>query len=323
MQTLRKGLVYFDQAIRDGSIRKAAESLHVASSAISRQLLQLEYELNVPLFHRLPRGIRPTAAGEAVLEYVRQSNNEAARLKHDIARLKGGMRGTIRIAAAESIIEEILPAVMQQFAEKYPLIDFSLISGDNHRIREELLAKDADIVCAFDVPEGVRGVSVARVDVDLGVIVPPGHPLTELAAVPLGTCARYPLITPTLEWLAHSSIRDLLDERNVQLRVASRVERISSLKKLVAAGMGIAFLSRVGLREDIANGRLVWLPLAPRTAKPAVISLLVEKGRVQPPYLSTFVDLMRQELEQLREQDPAGSPAFQPVTPPPLVVQNV
>lgn len=300
MAMLRNALVYFDQAVRDGSIRKAAENLNVASSAISRQLLHLEYEMDVQLFIRLPRGIRPTAAGEALLGFIRQTNRDATRLKHDIARLKGGQRGTIRIAAAESVIEEVLPAAMRQFKAKFPLIDFSLISGDNFRIKEELQAKDADMVCAFDVPDGATGETVVAVEVDIGVIVPPGHPLTELKSITLADCARYPLITPTTEWLAHSSIRSLLDERKGPLRIASRVERISSLKNLVAEGMGIAFLSRVGLRNEIEGGRLAWLPLAAKTAKPTVISLLVEKDRVQPLYLATFLEILREELLKLR-----------------------
>ena len=64
---IKTGLLYFKQAVKDGSIRKAADRLQVASSAVNRQLLQLESELGVDLFERLPRGIRPTAAGELLI----------------------------------------------------------------------------------------------------------------------------------------------------------------------------------------------------------------------------------------------------------------
>lgn len=299
MATLRNALVYFEQAIRDGSIRKASENLHVASSAISRQLLQLEYEFDVELFVRMPRGIRPTAAGEALLAYIGQCNRDAVKLKQDIARLKGGIRGTIRIAAAESIVEEILPKAMSRFQPDFPLIDFSLISGNNYRMHEELLTRDADIVCAFDVGEGGKSHVVAAINVDIGVIVPTGHPLCELEAVTLVDCSRYPMITLTLDWLAHSSIRALLDERKVPMRIISRVERISSLKKLVSAGLGIAFLSRVGLTEEIEHGRIAWLPLQANVAKPATISLLVDGRQAHPTYLSHFVEILREELLKL------------------------
>jgi len=300
MPTLRKALIYFDQAIRDGSIRKAAESLHVASSAISRQLLQIEYELDVELFFRLPHGIRPTAAGERLLDFIRQTNRDEIRLKQDIARLKGGVRGTIRIAAAESIMEETLPAAMRAYRESFPLVDFSLMSGDNYRIKKELQAKKADIICAFDVIESAGSELLAAIEVELGVIVPPDHPLTGLTKIGLSDCSKYPVITPTPDWLAHSNIRELFEDRKLPMRIGSRVESISSLKNLVAAGMGIAFLSRVGMRGEIESGKLVWLPLSGARSRPLVISLLVERGRVQPPYVSAFVAILRDELLKLR-----------------------
>ena len=89
MSIIKTGLLYFDQAIRAGSIRRAAESLKIASSAVNRQLLQLEDELGVELFERLPRGIRPTAAGEALLNYVRQWGRDEVQLQQELGRLQG------------------------------------------------------------------------------------------------------------------------------------------------------------------------------------------------------------------------------------------
>ena len=64
-------LKYFDETARAGSIRQAAERLHVAPSAVNRRIKDLEAELGVPLFERLPRGMRLTAAGELFVQYVR------------------------------------------------------------------------------------------------------------------------------------------------------------------------------------------------------------------------------------------------------------
>ncbi|MBL0932855.1 MAG: LysR family transcriptional regulator, partial [Alphaproteobacteria bacterium] len=68
-------LRYLDEIVRSGSIRKASARLNVASSAINRQLLALEAELGAPLFERLPRGLRLTAAGEMLIAHVRQTLN--------------------------------------------------------------------------------------------------------------------------------------------------------------------------------------------------------------------------------------------------------
>lgn len=125
MALTRTALRYFDEAIRHGSIRKAADHLHVASSAVNRQLLQLEAEMDVRLFERLPRGIRATAAGEVVLGYLRRWNREAVSLNRDLAALRGGVRGTIRIAASESFTDELLPRAMHELQSRFPQVDFS------------------------------------------------------------------------------------------------------------------------------------------------------------------------------------------------------
>lgn len=65
--------VYFDAVARHGSIRKAAEQLFIASSALNRRILELEAELGTPLFERLPRGVKLTAAGEIFFHYVRRA----------------------------------------------------------------------------------------------------------------------------------------------------------------------------------------------------------------------------------------------------------
>jgi Bacterial regulatory helix-turn-helix protein, lysR family len=74
-------LVYIDAIARHGSIRKAAEALNVAPSALNRQVLDLEQDLGSALFERLPRGVRLTAAGEMFLAYARQAISELKALE--------------------------------------------------------------------------------------------------------------------------------------------------------------------------------------------------------------------------------------------------
>jgi len=301
MSILKTGLVYFDQAVRDGSIRKAADNLHIASSAVNRQLLQLEEELGIELFERLPRGIRPTAAGEALLNCVRQWNRDVSQLRQEIGRLKGGVRGTIHIAAAESITTEILPRAMANLQARFPLIDFTLISGDNFFIKSALLSREADIVCAFDVTGGVRADTIASASSRIGIITPASHPLSKQAEVTLSDCLAYPIITPTSDWLNHSILRELFEDKSVPFQIAARVERIGMLRNLVQAGLGIAFMSPIGLAGDIRAGNLAWTPLAKGVIRPTTISLLVPKGRVLAPHIRVFIELMKEEISAIQE----------------------
>lgn len=300
MALIRTTLRYFDEAVRHGSIRKAADHLHVASSAVNRQLLQLEAEMDVKLFERLPRGIRPTAAGEVVLGYLRRWNREAVSLNRDLASLRGGVRGTIRIAASESFTDEMLPRAMHELQARFPQVDFSLISGDNYLITSQLLAKDADVVLAFDVSNDVRAEVAATITSPLGVITLPDHPLARQRQVTLGDCAPFPLIVPGTEWLQHSGLNALLAEDSLPDHVIARAERPGMLKALVRAGLGIAYLTALGVERDIEERKLAWTPFAPGIIKHATISLMVARGRAMPLYTQAFIDILKRELQDIR-----------------------
>lgn len=298
MPLVKTSLHYFDEAIRQGSIRKAADSLHVASSAVNRQLLQLEDEMGVQLFERLPRGIRPTAAGEVLLSYVRRWNRETTALHREVGSLRGGIRGTIRIAAAETFTEELIPSAIAELQPLFPQVDFTLISGDNHRITSELFAKDADVVLAFDVSDNVRAHIVHQLTSPLGVICLPDHPLARLTKVTLSDCAPFPLIVPGRDWLLHSGLSALVQDHQAPGHVVARAERPGMLKALVRAGTGIAFLTALGVQRDVAEGELKWIALAPGIIKPATISLMIPRGRTAPGYTQAFVEILQSRLER-------------------------
>jgi DNA-binding transcriptional LysR family regulator len=294
---IKTGLLYFQQAVKDGSIRKAADRLQVASSAVNRQLLQLEAELGVELFERLPRGIRATAAGELLLSHVQEWSQDVDKLRQDIGRLKGGVRGTIHIAAAESITTEILPQAMAKLQVRYPGIDFNVISGDNYFVKSALLAKDADLVCAFDISGTNRTDTVTSIKSPIGVIAHPDHVLAKRDSVSISDCLEHPIIAPTPSWLNHSILKDLIENPDVPLQIAARVERIGMLRNLVLSNLGIAFLSPIGLRQDILDRKLAWIPFSKGTSFPTTASLLIPKGRILANYTRELVDLLREELE--------------------------
>ena len=297
MTLIKTGLLYFKQAIRDGSIRKASDRLQVASSAVNRQLLQLESELGVELFERLPRGIRPTAAGELLLSHIQDWTQGEEKLRQDIRSLKNGSRGTKHIAADESITTEILTQAIETLQIEHPHIDFNLISGDNYLVKSALLAKDADLVCAFDVSGTTRTETITSIKAPIGIITHPDHALARQASATISDCLEYPIIAPTQSWLNHSILKDLIENSDYPFQIAARVERIGMLRNLVLSKLGIAFLSPIGLRQDIHDRKLAWVPLTKGASIPTTVSLLVPKGRVLANYTQRLVELLKEELE--------------------------
>lgn len=117
---------YVEEVARCGSIRRAAESLNIASSAVNRMILELERALDAQLFERMPRGVRLTSAGEFLLLHIRRSNFEFETVREQIDGLKGVQRGHVTIAAVEATIEPFLARVLAQFHLNHRLIAYQV-----------------------------------------------------------------------------------------------------------------------------------------------------------------------------------------------------
>ena len=133
-------LRYVDEVARAGSIRKAAEQLHVTASAVNRRVMDLEEELGAPLFERRPRGVRLTAAGELFVRYIREQSGDVERMKSQIEDLKGLRRGTVRIACSQALALDFLPREIAAYRAKFPLVQFDVKVFDHERAMASLAA---------------------------------------------------------------------------------------------------------------------------------------------------------------------------------------
>jgi len=102
-------LRYIDEVARAGSIRQAAERLHVAASAVNRRVQDIEEELGTPIFERLPRGMRLTAAGEIFVRYIRGRSADLDEVRSQIEELKGLRRGSVKLVASQALAPVFMP----------------------------------------------------------------------------------------------------------------------------------------------------------------------------------------------------------------------
>ncbi|MDU0353957.1 LysR family transcriptional regulator [Paraglaciecola aquimarina] len=102
-------LLFFKTIAEIGSIRKAAKSLTITSTALNRRILALEKELGTEVFERLPKGVELSAAGEVFLHHVREQLTDIEKVKSQIADLRGERRGHINIACSQALLPFFYP----------------------------------------------------------------------------------------------------------------------------------------------------------------------------------------------------------------------
>ena len=113
-------LRYFVEVSRTGSIATASENLHVAVSAISRQITKLEHEVGAPLFERMPRGMVLTEAGDLLVQHARRALLDGEAVLAEIRSARALGRGIVRVACSEGFTQYFMPSVMAGFCAVAP-----------------------------------------------------------------------------------------------------------------------------------------------------------------------------------------------------------
>ncbi len=272
-------LRYFVAVARAGSIRKASEELHVASSAVSRQIQKIEDELGTPLFERLPNGLRLTQAGKATLRHAKATLHDFELLTGELGALKGKKTGLVSIAALDSLFVRFLPDQIKEFHKLHPAVNFRVHSGVQSRIATMVAEGEIDIGITFNLPHPEDTRFIADIPMPLMAMVSADHPLARRPSVSLSECAQYNLLlqvdTEPLRSMIEVELSSL--ERTGRALVTSN--NLMLLRPLIEAGVGVAFYTPLGMADQIRSGTIVGVPLEGSRLGGMRLGLLVPRRR--------------------------------------------
>ena len=285
----------FDMIRRCCSIREAARHLHLSSSALNRQLLQLELELGGPLFDRLPRGLKLTAMGEVVARHVINVLHEAERMDGELAALRGLQRGRLDVVSVAALTPAVLPDVLQTMHDRHPSIEVDVRIASSAEAAARVTEGDADVALAFVRRKSAALRQLAVGTFALGAVVAAGHPLAGRRQVGFADCARHPLLLPSAELSFHPDVAALLAMHKREVEVRLQTASLDLMKGLALRGLGVAFLNRFGIERELAEGTLVHVPL--KSAIDCHLGVYVRVERALPPALDAFVRVVAEAIE--------------------------
>ncbi len=292
-------LKYFSAVARAGSIRKASEELHVATSALSRQIQKLEDELGTPLFERFPKGLRLTRAGEEVLRHADTTLHEFEVVKGQIAALKGVKTGQVRIASLDSLLVKFLPEQILAFHRAHPGVDYRVQTGAPGRIASLVAEGEADFGLTFNISHPDDTKLIADVPMPLMAMVSQSHPLAKRSSVTLQECAQFNLLLQ----MDTDPLRSLIE---VELSVLQRSGRIlvtsnhlMMLRSMVKYGLGVAFYTPIGMTEELAAGDIVGVPLSGTKLGTLRLGILIPRRRQLTRAAHAMVDRLGTALTEL------------------------
>jgi DNA-binding transcriptional LysR family regulator len=270
---------YFHEVARTGSIRKAAQNLNISASAISRQIAQLEHELDQPLIERLARGIRLTEAGRITARHLHQTLMSENVMRAKLAELSGNEIGRVQIAAIEGALSHVLPRAIRDYASLYSEIDVEIRIAGADTVAQTVRDDDTEVGVVFQPSELTRLVVHAEMRSPFCAILPVAHPMAGKRHLEFRDVAGMPLILNDHTFSARTHVERAARDIGVEIRSSVLISSIEGAKAMVAAGLGIAFMPRFGAATEIDAGLLAAVPLVDEALYDASLMVVAREGR--------------------------------------------
>lgn len=256
-------LRYFEAVARRRSFTQAARQLHVAQSALSQQVRQLERELGVELLRRTTRRVEVTEAGELVLTRARAALAEVDGVRGDLDAFQGLVRGTLRLGGVPPVAPVHPAEMITTFARAHPGIAITVREDTAFTLIDMLRHDELDLVMALVDPEPLDGLDGVRLlDDELVAIAAPDHPFARLKRISIQLLASEPLITLG----GGSALREALAALVPEGRIVAEANDLETVRELTARGLGVTLMPRsvVAALDD----RLTIRPLNPSRTLP-------------------------------------------------------
>lgn len=272
--------------VDEGSFEKAARRLCCAQSTVTFQIRRLEQELGLQLFEKVGRRMRLTEMGRGIMPQVRELIRVLEGL-HATAR-REEPRGRLRVAVGESLLAYKLPEVLRRFHAKAPDVCLHLQSLNCYVIRDALLSGAADVGVFYS--QGPDASLVQETLADFPLVLAAAPHLADLDFTRPDQKLPVSLVINEPQCMFRLVFESTLRQRNISLRGTIELVSIESIRNCVAAGLGVSYLPRFCVEDELRRGVLCELPFAtPRHSLRAVCAWHANKAL--SPALRLFTTL--------------------------------
>lgn len=243
----------FVAVMEEGTIAEAATREHIAASAVSKRLSELEQTLQTELFLRSNKGTEPTAAAFALLNLARGVLNDLDGIFAQMSEYASGVRGQVRVYANISAITQFLPAELKSFMERYPQVQIHLQERISSVIAKAVADNAADIGILNDGNYGEQLTLLPYHDDELVVIAPAGHALTRRKSVKLAQVLDHDVVGAHPGSVMNNLLTRAAAELGRPLRLRIQVSSYDALCLMVAAGLGLGVMPRKSAELFLAS----------------------------------------------------------------------
>jgi LysR family transcriptional regulator, low CO2-responsive transcriptional regulator len=292
------------EVARHASLSRAAEKRFRTQPAISSQIRALEDEVGAKLFDRSGGKVSLTAAGKAFQKYTQETLDARKSMLTAIAEMAHTPRGALTVGANEGTCLHILPEVFADFKKQYPDVSVNIKRADYAKILESVTDNSVDFgVVSLPVKDNRLTVVLIHQD-ELVIIAPPQHALGKLKSAQVADVAKFPLVLPKAGH-TRDALDDLFRERSLKPHYSRELDSSELLKRFVAAGVGVGFIARSNVQEDVRAGALAAISMADAQLR-RDLALVYRKDKAMSRAALAFIEIAKHEITRRKLGDGAA-----------------
>nr|YP_010902595.1 Rubisco operon transcriptional regulator [Hypnea nidulans]WCH54450.1 Rubisco operon transcriptional regulator [Hypnea nidulans] len=279
--------------IKEGSFKRAADSLYVSQPAISLQIQNLEKQLGIPLFERTNKQAKLTEAGNLLLRYgnrILALCEETCRALEDVQNLQGG---TLVIGASQTTGTYLMPRLIGLFRQRYPQVTVQLQVHSTRLISWSVANGQIDLaVVGGEVPAELKDVLqvTSYAEDELALILPTSHTFSKLSDIQKEDLYHLRFIALDTESTIRKVIDKVLNQHDIdssRFKIEMELNSIEAIKNAVQSGLGAAFVSVSAIAKELELGILHWAKIKNVTIK-RMLSIIVNPNRYKSKAAETF-----------------------------------
>jgi LysR family transcriptional regulator, low CO2-responsive transcriptional regulator len=292
----------FLEVARHTSFSRAAEKRFRTQPAISSQIRSLEEEVGARLFDRSGGKVALTAAGKVFQQYAEQTLDSRKTMLITVAEMERVPRGEIVVGANEGTCLHILPEVFAEFKKLYPNVGVQISRLERAKIMESIIDNSVDFG-VVSAPVDDKRLTVVNIHRDeLVIIAPPGHALSRMQQAAIADVVPFPLLLPKIG-RTRDALENLFHERHLKPKISMELDSSELLKRFVAADVGIGFIARSNVLEDVKAGVLAAIAMADASIR-RDLALVFRKDKALSRAALAFIEI----AVKIKQAPPAATP---------------
>jgi len=290
-------LEFFLKVIEEGSFSKAAERVFRTQPAVSIAVRRLEEEIGAPLFDRSQKTPTLTEAGKIVYDYAQRIIALRDQARESVIELQTLQRGRVRIGANESTSLYLLPQIILTFRESYPNVKVEIYRHVSERLPREVLDRNVDFaLMAYEpVDRDLEAFQVLKDE--LVLILHPKHPLAKRDSVAVKELGKESFLAHNVKSASRVKVIETFAKYHTPLNITLELATIETIKRFVQQKIGLAFVPRMCVSEELERGTLATIPVRGLTYT-RILWAAHRRGATFSPAASAFLKVLRQHAKE-------------------------